>query len=284
MNKNLILLALALIISVSIFAADVEVNLNGNTADKTFEVKDNASPTNTLFKVDGTGNVNLKANSHLNFSSTAGSSGYGFRDNSGTLEYKNSGGSWNPWVVAPTNPYSYASSAYSYGEISYNHGNYGTTQPTVTIGSATAYTSMLPCTLGSGGGTPYITVANGDVQVINAPSTTLPAYLKINAAGTYKISASVAIKSNNSSSVEVEIFRQNLASVPTLASWATGTHDIESMSTAFMNTNNELASGSVSGILDCAANDYIALCSRVLSGNSNTHQVICINLNIQRIK
>lgn len=31
---------------------------------------------------------------YLNFNSTVGSSGYGFRDNSGTLQFKNSGGSW----------------------------------------------------------------------------------------------------------------------------------------------------------------------------------------------
>ena len=33
-------------------------------------------------------------NNYLNFGSTAGSSGYGFRNNNGTVEYKNSGGSW----------------------------------------------------------------------------------------------------------------------------------------------------------------------------------------------
>lgn len=33
-------------------------------------------------------------NKYLNFGSISGSSGYGFRDNAGTVEYKNSGGSW----------------------------------------------------------------------------------------------------------------------------------------------------------------------------------------------
>ena len=33
-------------------------------------------------------------NKYLNFGSLSGSSGYGFRDNAGTMEYKNSGGAW----------------------------------------------------------------------------------------------------------------------------------------------------------------------------------------------
>ena len=34
---------------------------------------------------------------YLNFGSVPGASGYGFRDNAGTLEFKNSGGSWAPF-------------------------------------------------------------------------------------------------------------------------------------------------------------------------------------------
>lgn len=34
------------------------------------------------------------ANGYLNFNTTLGSGGYGFRDNAGTMEFKNSGGSW----------------------------------------------------------------------------------------------------------------------------------------------------------------------------------------------
>src|SRR4051794_39589434 len=33
-------------------------------------------------------------NAYLNVGGTSGSGGYGFRDNAGTLEFKNSGGSW----------------------------------------------------------------------------------------------------------------------------------------------------------------------------------------------
>lgn len=40
------------------------------------------------------GNSLLQASSYLNWGSTAGTSGYGIRDNSGTLEFKNTGGSW----------------------------------------------------------------------------------------------------------------------------------------------------------------------------------------------
>src|SRR3989338_8063683 len=41
------------------------------------------------------GNILLSGiGNYLNFGSTAGTSGYGVRDNAGTLEFKNSGGSW----------------------------------------------------------------------------------------------------------------------------------------------------------------------------------------------
>jgi hypothetical protein len=41
------------------------------------------------------GNAILSGTSrYLNFGSTAGSSGYGFRDNAGTMEFKSSGGTW----------------------------------------------------------------------------------------------------------------------------------------------------------------------------------------------
>lgn len=40
------------------------------------------------------GNSLLQASSYLNWGATSGSPGYGIRDNAGTLEFKNSGGSW----------------------------------------------------------------------------------------------------------------------------------------------------------------------------------------------
>lgn len=44
--------------------------------------------------VGSDGNVLFASDIYLNFGSTSGSEGYGFRDNTGTVEYKNSGGSW----------------------------------------------------------------------------------------------------------------------------------------------------------------------------------------------
>jgi endosialidase-like protein len=41
------------------------------------------------------GNTLLQPSAYLNWGVTAGSSGYGIRDNSGTLEFKNSGGTWS---------------------------------------------------------------------------------------------------------------------------------------------------------------------------------------------
>src|SRR5437879_5945512 len=41
------------------------------------------------------GNSLLQANAYLNWGSTSGINGYGIRDNSGTLEFKDSGGPWS---------------------------------------------------------------------------------------------------------------------------------------------------------------------------------------------
>jgi|GEM_PF-4498740 len=45
--------------------------------------------------VDIAGNLGLDANSYINFTDVDGTTGYGFRDNSGVIEFKNSGGSWS---------------------------------------------------------------------------------------------------------------------------------------------------------------------------------------------
>jgi len=44
--------------------------------------------------IDANHNVALNASAYLNWGTTLGSTGYGFRDNSGTMEYKNSSGTW----------------------------------------------------------------------------------------------------------------------------------------------------------------------------------------------
>jgi hypothetical protein len=45
-------------------------------------------------KLDVAGNIGLDAGGYINWGDTDGTSGYGFWDNGGTIEYKNSGGSW----------------------------------------------------------------------------------------------------------------------------------------------------------------------------------------------
>jgi hypothetical protein len=45
-------------------------------------------------KLDVAGNIGLDASSYINFGDTDGTTGYGFRDNSGAIEYKDSGGDW----------------------------------------------------------------------------------------------------------------------------------------------------------------------------------------------
>lgn len=47
-----------------------------------------------LAKVDANGYIAEKASGYINFGLTTGSSGYGIRDNGGTIECKNSSGSW----------------------------------------------------------------------------------------------------------------------------------------------------------------------------------------------
>lgn len=322
--KNTILTMIVLLCFAGvIWADDVDVNLNSKNGSTGFVVKNNNTTPDSLLKVKSNGDIGLKTGNYLNYGSTYGNAGYGFRDNIGTLEYKNSGGAWLPFgryssngyinfgtptgstgygirdnsgtvefknsagswsaiTTAPTTPYGFGSGTYSFGQIAYNHGNYGTTQPSVEIGAAAAYETMLPAILGSGGGTPWETIANGDVSI--AEISGKPAYLKINATGLYRISATVAIKGTANTSIEVEIFRQNSISVPATNSWITLTHDLEAISTALSVTNGQYDAGSITGMYELSANDYIALCSRVLSGSANTQKVICINLNVERIK
>ncbi|MGQ0524425.1 MAG: tail fiber domain-containing protein [Betaproteobacteria bacterium] len=45
-------------------------------------------------KLDVAGNIGLDASAYINFGDTDGTTGYGIRDNAGTIECKNSGGSW----------------------------------------------------------------------------------------------------------------------------------------------------------------------------------------------
>jgi hypothetical protein len=62
-------------------------------------------------KLDVNGNIGLAASSYINFGATDGTSGYGIFDNGGTLQYKNSGGSWTnlsggtQWTTTGSNIY-----------------------------------------------------------------------------------------------------------------------------------------------------------------------------------
>lgn len=286
--------------SLMLLADDIDVNLSTDTSPNGFSVKDSSGDTKLKVRADGkvgvgttnpnhkldvNGNIGVSAGGYYNVGSTDGSSGYGIRDNTGVMEYRNSSGSWTPIGYVDndvTSPYGFGSGTYSYGQISYNHGNYTTTQPSVEIGADSAYETMLPATLGAGGGTPWETVESGDVSIANINSK--PAYLKINAAGLYRISASIAIKGTSNTSIEVEVFRQNSGSIPATTSWVTGTHDLEALSTAISVTNTQYDAGSVNGVYQLNANDYLALCSRVVSGSTSTQKVICINFNVERIK
>jgi hypothetical protein len=52
---------------------------------------------NSLVIVSDVGNVGVPADGYYNFDTSAlGTTGYGFRDNSGTVEFKNDGGGWTP--------------------------------------------------------------------------------------------------------------------------------------------------------------------------------------------
>jgi len=188
MKKKTFSVLLVFLVLLPLMAVDdVVVNLNGSTSEHNFKVKDNSSPQNNLFQVSGDGNVLIGPSKYLYFGSTTGTDGYGFRDNAGTMEYKNSGGSWTTWTTPVNSPYDFPSSAYSYGEISYNHGDYNNkTKVTIGVDNNTIYASILPCTVYSvpqGTPSPYSSISTNGVSVIYTSG--LPTYLKINDPGTY---------------------------------------------------------------------------------------------------
>ena len=93
------LTALALLAPVAVFAwtgptatppnSNVSAPVNVGTSD---QVKNAGLGVNYLAVF---GNILLSGiGNYLNFGSTSGTSGYGIRDSAGTLEFKNSGGSW----------------------------------------------------------------------------------------------------------------------------------------------------------------------------------------------
>jgi hypothetical protein len=125
-------------------------SIGQSSSTHSFSIFDAPSLTgNQRFTIDTTGNVGIGtsspssklsvygdallegSNRYLNFGSTTGSSGYGIRDNAGTLEFKNSGGSWNAVSMATSGPSFYAHKAGS-GQSLPN-----TTETLVTFSSST---------------------------------------------------------------------------------------------------------------------------------------------------
>lgn len=71
-----------------------------------------------LAKLDVYGDMVVSgSNRYLNFGSASGVSGYGFRDNAGALEYKNSGGSWSAFTAGGSGTPGGAS-----GQVQFNDG------------------------------------------------------------------------------------------------------------------------------------------------------------------
>jgi hypothetical protein len=66
-----------------------------------------ASPTERV-RIDNAGYVGILSG-YLNMTTTLGSTGYGIRDNSGTMEVKNSGGQWTPFGLESEKGWSYSS-------------------------------------------------------------------------------------------------------------------------------------------------------------------------------
>jgi hypothetical protein len=144
-------------------------------------------PNHTL---DVNGNIGIAASGYLNFGSTDGSSGYGVRDNSGTIEIKNSGGSWGAPLTASSTITANNFAAGSVGSPGlYVVGNattglYQATSNTLsvtaggveverwnTVASGVNYLNMTAAATGNG---PIIAVAGSDTNIdlnINAKGT-----------------------------------------------------------------------------------------------------------------
>jgi hypothetical protein len=77
------------------------------------------------------GNILLAANggSYLNFGAISGSTGYGIRDNNGTLEFKSTGGTWNNLTNTVTN-------VLGIGAVSAIKFSDGTTQTTAAVSAS----------------------------------------------------------------------------------------------------------------------------------------------------
>jgi len=88
------------------------------------------------FIVDNSGNMLSAASVYHNFGTTIGTTGYGFRDNAGTMEYKNSGGSWTAFSGGGGTP------GGSTTQLQYNNaGAFGGISGATTNGTSVTYTA-----------------------------------------------------------------------------------------------------------------------------------------------
>lgn len=71
-------------------------------------------------KFDVTGNIGVASGGYYNFGDTDGADGYGFRDNSGTVEFKSSGGAWAGIQPANTTLAAIAALEPALGYLHYN--------------------------------------------------------------------------------------------------------------------------------------------------------------------
>lgn len=100
------------------------------------------------------------SNHYINFNTTVGTNGYGFRDNAGTMEYKNSGGSW----------VSFAGSAAGVSSINGLTGG-------ITLAAGTGITltpagnTITIASSSSGGTVTNVASADGSITVTNPTST-----------------------------------------------------------------------------------------------------------------
>lgn len=97
------------------------------------------------------GNAILSGTSlYFNFGTTPGSSGYGIRDNAGTMELKNSGGSWTS-ISGAIQSYFAAGSTNTINQIKFADGTTQTTAPVAggisAVTTATCNASAGPCTV-----------------------------------------------------------------------------------------------------------------------------------------
>ncbi len=119
-------------------SAPINVGATDQTKNGNLGVNGLAVFGNTLLR-----NPVVQALTYLNFGATSGDSGYGFRDNAGKMQYKNSGGVWTAigsgggggggggifaWVKVPSGMYQGANF------IAFSHGGIGPMQHCVNSG------------------------------------------------------------------------------------------------------------------------------------------------------